>query len=226
MKKAIILFLLIFLYRLASPQDTIININSFKPIPKINLHHDEILFKLIKDKAYDYWEFRNIFEIQSNDCPYDSIDCLPYLTYKYDVLAHGDYKNINDSIKLSKINCINGFWAILPTGTELYLITIKSNMLDSIVSREELFEFLKPFNSIEKIRLYFEHYIPLKFKQNNDNFEFIIYDTEMAFRYYENRRGHFIVFEKSYLRICNDGRFYKKRIGEYHLKVTKPSAIS
>jgi hypothetical protein len=225
MKITSIFLILIFLCTIVSSQDTIIDFKTYKVIPGSNLNRDQILLKVIKEKAYDYWEYRQVCETQTTYCFFDSIDCIPSIIYKYNVLARGDYRDKNDSIKLSNISCRDGFWWIPPAGEALYLLTIQSNKLDSIVNRDNLFELLKPFNSIDKICLYFDSYIPLKYKRNKDSFELIIYDRDKPTRYYENKRGYFNVYEKSYFRVLIDGRYYKKKIGEYHLKSKGPYLI-
>ena len=225
MIKFAILTILSFIAVLAYSQDSIINITSYSAIRKSNLDREELLFRFIKQKKYDYWEFRCVDPIQYINCPPDSIDCLPKIFYKNDVLAHGEYKNINDSIKLSQIGCREGFWWIPPTGGDLYFITIKSNHIDSIINKIDLLEFLKPFDSIDKLELYFDSYGFIKYKKNSDNFDIIAYDTEKPIRYYKNKNGLYNVFEKLYLRIYKDGSMYKKRIGEYHLKRTGSLAI-
>jgi hypothetical protein len=228
MKISTIITILLFIGRIAFSQEPILNNNIYKEIPESVLSGEEILFDLINQKAYDYWEYRNVYQTQSDDLEFDTLDYLPnipHMIYKYDVLSQGEYKDINDSIKLSKINCRDGFWSIPPGGGALYFISIKSNKLDSVVSKNDLFEFLKPFNSLEKIKLYFDNYGMLKYRRSVDNYELIAYDSENPIRYYKNKNGHFNVFEKYYLRIYYDGRLDKKRIGEYHLKATAPFAI-
>ncbi|MEI8203386.1 MAG: hypothetical protein WCH34_10270 [Bacteroidota bacterium] len=228
MKINTILAILLFMNKIAFSQDTIINSNSYKIIPTSILSDKEILFKLIKQKAYDYWEYRKVYETQSNDFQIDSIDFLPTIAisnviYSYDVLANGEYKDINDSIKISKISCTDGFWGPLPGGSPEYFIAIKSNKIDSVVNKNDLFEFLKPFDSLEKIRLYFDNYGMLKYRSNVDNFELIVYENPI--RYYKNKKGHYNVFKKFYLKIYKDGSFDKKRIVEYHLKAKVPFII-
>jgi hypothetical protein len=218
MKTSIVLLTLLFIGRIVSSQDTVININSFKSAPHSNVSREDILLKITKEKEYDYWEYRYVYEAKLLNCPFDSINCIPSVVYQYNILRKGDYKQKDDSIQLSKINCKEGLWWLPPAGGELYLVTIKLNKIDSIVSKADLLRFIKPFNSLDKIRLFFDHYIPLKYKRNNDVYELVVYDTELPIRYYENKSGYFDVFAKYYLRVNKDGSYYKKRIGEYHLK--------
>jgi hypothetical protein len=218
MKKYLVTMSFIVISKMVLSQDTTININSYVVIPDSAFDREEILISLIKQKAYDYWEYRYVCQTQSDDYAYDSVDYLPYKFYKYDILSHGQYENVNDSIKLSKISSKEGFWWVPPAGGCLYLIAIKSNKIDIVVNKEELFEFLKPFDSIEKFRLYYDNYGLLKYKRNIENIELIVYDIEKYIKYYKNGNDHYNVFESFYLRISRDGRLYKKRIGEYHLK--------
>lgn len=210
---------------IASSQDTIIKMSSFKTVPNCTFSRDDVLFKIIKEKEFDYWEYRYVYETQVKDCPMDSIDCVPPVLFKYEVLEKGNYKQVNDSIEIGKINCKKGFWWIPPSGGELYVVTIKSNQPDSIVNKDDLLHLILPFNSLDKIKLYYDNYKPVRYLRNKDNFELIVYDQDKPIRYYENKRGKFNVFEKLYLRIYEDGRLYKKSIGEYHLKVTEPNII-
>ena len=216
----------ILLSRITLSQDTIINTHSYKTVSNRNFSRDEVLFKILKEKNFDYWEYRHVYDVPMNDGTADSIDYIPSTIYKYDVFERGEYKRVQDSIQLTKINCIHGFWWIPPTGGELYVVTITSNQPDSIVNREDLLELLVPFNSLDKIQLYFDKYVPLKVLINKGNIELIAYDRDKPIRDYENKNGQFNVFEKIYLRIQDDGSLYKKRIGEYHLKASIPYLIT
>jgi len=225
MKISIGLCILLSVSNIALSQSRMMDLSSFKTFPVSICDREKILFEIIKQKAYDYWEYRYAYEIQSNDCPPDSLGCIPSMIYKYDVWHAENYKHIDDSIQVSKINCGKGFWWLPPSGGVLYLVAIKSNKIDTIVNKDELFEFLKPFDSIDKIRLFFDDYIPLKYKISSNYIELIIYDKGTPIRDYKNKSGYFEVFKKYYFRIYHNGKHDKRIIGEYHLKSNGPRGI-
>lgn len=227
MKRYSIILIAILVSKIALAQDTIIDFNSYKVIPKSDFYREKALFRIIDQKAFDYWEYRYVADqIKFSNSSSDSIDKITEFEDKYDVISHGLYKDIKDSIELSKISCREGFWWVPPAGGVLYIVSIKSHQIDSVINKNDLYKFLKPFNSLDKIRLYFDNYGLLKYRNNLNNFELIVFDWEKPIRYYKNKNGHFNVFNKLYLRINSDGGLYIKRIGEYHLKTTEPFIAS
>jgi hypothetical protein len=194
-------------------QDTIISLNDFKAIPTREIDDWNLVRAIFDNKKIDYWEYR----IGQN------------ITCTYSIAFNGGCNySIEDSLKISNLHSFLGFerdyddiQGGLPDETYDYIVYKHNNQYCVINNLETLVQFLKPIISLQEAL----YYISLKgFSTNsfryeslyyrvNTNFIELIMPSEFHDKFVQQSNGGVYYFPIYYIRLYENGEFYKKKIG-------------
>jgi hypothetical protein len=212
-------FLIISLNKLAA-QDTIVSIKDFKVFSLREIDEEKLVRSIFDYKSIDSWQYR----IANNS------------DYSFDIAYYGGCNfSKSDSLAISLLKSCYGFDrnnydtpGPLPNETFDYIVYKSQNQYLTINDPQSLIQFLKPIHTIQEA-LYFLSLVGFQLNYGydsihyrcNTNFIELIMTYDFHEKYVQLDKGGIFYYPVYYIRIDENGKIYKKKIGVQKYRVTK-----